>query len=122
MQRIFAVIRTRGKAWDHSRPLEGQEDWNAHAAFMDALHAEGFALLVGPLEGTQKALLIIRAEDAEEINTRLAEDPWTRNGLLWTSEISPWTLRLGSLGEVDSLMKRLRHVKAGRPFGRDGNE
>ncbi len=98
MKRLFAVTRTRGTTWDHSRPLEGQREWQAHAAFMDGLHSEGFALLVGPLEGASKALLIIRAENADEINARLADDPWSNNGLLWTSEIWPWTLRLGSLG------------------------
>jgi uncharacterized protein YciI len=98
MKRIFAVVRTRGKVWDDSLPLEGQREWKAHAAFMDGLHAEGFALLVGPLEGAAKALLIIRAENADEINARLADDPWTHNGLLRTTEIWPWTLRLGSLG------------------------
>jgi len=97
MKRLFAVTRLRGPGWDHSRPLEGQEDWPSHAAFMDALQAEGFVLLGGPLEGTPNVLLIVRAEDAEEINSRLAEDCWTRKDLLRTIEVAPWTLRLGSL-------------------------
>jgi uncharacterized protein YciI len=64
---------------------------------MNALYAEGFALLVGPVEGMHKALLIVQAEDGEEVQSRLAADPWTRNGLLQTTEVGPWTLRLGSL-------------------------
>jgi uncharacterized protein YciI len=77
--------------------LEGQKEWRAHADFMDVLYAQGFALLVGPLEGLHKALLIIQAENQEEVRSHLAEDPWTRNGLLETTEVGPWTLRLGSL-------------------------
>jgi uncharacterized protein YciI len=95
--RVFAVVRSRGQAWDDSKPLEGQRDWDAHAAFMDALFDEGFAALVGPLEGTREALLILRAASAAEIDTRLSADPWTTNGLLVTTQISPWQLRLGTL-------------------------
>ena len=50
------------------------------------------------LEGTRDALLILRASSAAEIVERLASDPWTTNGLLITKQISPWQLRLGSLG------------------------
>jgi uncharacterized protein YciI len=56
--------------------MEEQENWQAHAAFMNALHSEGFVLLGGPLEGTPNTLLIIEASDTEEIKTRLSNDPW----------------------------------------------
>jgi hypothetical protein len=91
------VLRSRGPAWDDSKPLEGQVDWAAHAAFMDALFDQRFAALVGPLEGTRDALLILRASSETEIVERLASDRWTSNGLLFTKQISPWHLRLGSL-------------------------
>src|SRR5262245_57203430 len=97
MSKLFTVIRTRGAVWDASQPLEGQKEWKAHAAFMDVLYSEGFAILVGPLEGTQDALLVIRAGSREEIESRLAADPWTHNGLLKTGRIAAWTLRLGTL-------------------------
>ncbi|HKO07932.1 MAG TPA: YciI family protein [Alphaproteobacteria bacterium] len=98
MTRLFAVTNTRSAAWNNSLPMEEQEDWKAHAAFMDALQAEGFVVIGGPLEGTPDALLIIRANDAEEISSRLSEDPWRHKGLLTTTRVVPWTLRLGSLG------------------------
>jgi uncharacterized protein YciI len=97
MQRLFAVTRSRGARWDPSCPMEEQENWQAHAAFMNALHSEGFVLLGGPLEGTPNTLLIIEASDTEEIKTRLSNDPWS-NDLLSITQIVPWTLRLGSLG------------------------
>ena len=98
MARLFAVTRSRGDGWKHALPLEAQDDWKGHAAFMDALYAEGFVLFAGPLEGTADALLIIRAMDAQEIESRLSRDPWTINGLLRTTQTAPWTLRLGLLG------------------------
>lgn len=97
MARLFAVTRSRGPAFQDGRPLEGQAEWPAHAAFMNALHRDGFVLLGGPLDGTPDVLLIMRARDADEITARLADDAWTRNGLLRIKQIVPWTLRLGAL-------------------------
>jgi hypothetical protein len=95
---IFAVIRTRGLAWDPVLPMEQQADWREHADFMTALAEDGFVALVGPLEGTADVLLIARASDAEEVRSRLAGDCWERSRLLRTTRIDPWTLRLGTLG------------------------
>jgi uncharacterized protein YciI len=94
---LFAVIRARGPAWDHARPLEGQPAWPAHATFMNGLKAEGFVVLGGPLEGTSEVLLIVRAENEAEVRSRLAADPWSANDLLRVARTAPWTLRLGSL-------------------------
>ena len=98
MERVFVVLRSRGPAWDEAQPLEGQTEWAAHAAFMDALFEEGFAALVGPLEDTRDALLVLRAGSASEVAERLDSDPWTTNGLLVTKQISAWQLRLGTVG------------------------
>jgi hypothetical protein len=38
------------------------------------------------------------ASDEDEIRSRLAEDCWTRNGLLRIRQILPWALRLGTPG------------------------
>jgi len=65
---------------------------------MDALFEERYAALVGPLEGTRDALLILRASSASDVVERLAADPWTTNGLLVTKQISSWQLRLGTIG------------------------
>ncbi len=79
--------------------MEGQEDWRPHADFMNQLVADGFMLLGGPLLGTRDVLLIVRALDAEQVEARLALDVWTVKDLLRTRQISPWWLRLGSLGD-----------------------
>lgn len=97
MKKLFAVTRVLGPAWNHQLPLDQQQDWRAHADFMNALHHDGFILLGGPLEGTADVLLIIRALHHLEIQSRLAADPWTRSQLLLIRQIAPWTLRLGSL-------------------------
>jgi uncharacterized protein YciI len=98
MPQLFAVIRTRGPAWQPARPLEGQAEWAAHAAFMNGLARDGVVLLGGPLEGSPDVLLVMRAETADEARAQLAADPWTARDLLRVSRVSPWTLRLGALG------------------------
>jgi hypothetical protein len=66
---------------------------------MNALVAEGFMLLGGPLAGTRDVLLIARAGNEAEVEARLAADCWTAKNLLITRQITPWELRLGSLGD-----------------------
>jgi uncharacterized protein YciI len=97
MTALFAVMRTRGPAWDDRVPMEQQVDWRPHADFMNALHADGVALLAGPLAGTRDVLLVFRAGSAADVEARLAEDCWSVKGLLQTLWIKPWGLRLGTL-------------------------
>lgn len=96
-EQLFAVMRTRGASWDESRSREGQEDWQRHVLFMNALAKEGFVVLGGPLEGSPDTLLVIRSGSVDEIRARLSADPWTGMDLLRVSRIAPWTLRLGSI-------------------------
>jgi hypothetical protein len=77
--------------------MEEQDEWHSHAVFMTPLHRNGFVLLGGPLDGTLDVLLIARANDVDEIRSRLSDDCWARNGLLQIKQIVPWTLRLGAL-------------------------
>jgi uncharacterized protein YciI len=94
---LFAVIRRNGPPYDPQRPLEAQLDWEGHRVFMNALEAEGFVRLGGPLEGSGEVLLIFRAGDEQEIEHRLAADPWTRSGILTTVSLHRWDLRIGSV-------------------------
>jgi hypothetical protein len=97
MQRTFIVLRSRGPAWDDAKPMNAQPDWASHGAFMDRLCDVGLVALGGPLEGTRDVLLVCHAEGAAEIADRLASDPWTISGLLVTTQISSWQIRLGTL-------------------------
>ena len=79
---LFAVTRTRGPAFDPDRALEDQPDWKDHAAFMNALHDEGFVVLGGLLDGTPDVLLIIRTRDEKEVVAQLSDDCWSKHDLL----------------------------------------
>jgi uncharacterized protein YciI len=95
MSHWFAVIRTRGVAWDRATPLRQQPLWTEHAAFVDALEAEGLIRIAGPLDdGRDDVLLICRGDSAEAIEARLAADPWPTD-MLATTRIAPWGVLVG---------------------------
>jgi uncharacterized protein YciI len=91
---IYAVLRRPGPAFDPARPIDEQQAWPAHAAFMTGLAAEGLVLMAGPLVG-EGALLIVRAESEGEVAARLAQDPWAELDLLGVDRILRWDVRIG---------------------------
>jgi uncharacterized protein YciI len=93
---LFAVIRTRGRAWDPAREMRSQQQWGEHAAFMDRLAADGFVVLGGPLDGSGDVLLAIKASDESEVRFVLQQDPWSKSGILALKSIQPWTILLES--------------------------
>jgi uncharacterized protein YciI len=97
MDSLYAVIRTRGPAWHEATPLESQPEWQSHASFMNALERERFVIIGGPLEGTPDVLLVVRAQSAEAIRSRLGEDPWSTMDLLRVKQIASWNLRIGTI-------------------------
>jgi uncharacterized protein len=88
-QSLFMVVRRYGPPYDREKPLEAQPEWEAHR------EAKGVARLGGPLEGGDDVLLIFRARNKDEIERDLAADPWTRSGILTTTRIACWNLRIG---------------------------
>ena len=95
--RLFAVIRTKGRAWDPSRPMRSQAKWSEHAEFMDKLAADGFVVLGGPLGDSGDFLIVMCAIDEDEVQSVVRRDPWTASGMLDLKSLQPWTILLESL-------------------------
>jgi uncharacterized protein YciI len=91
----FLVKHVPGPEWDHSRLRRDQDGWDEHAAFMDALTAEGLIVLGGPVgEGDgDYALLVFAAESEAAIRARLADDPW-EDTILRIESVEPWSVWL----------------------------
>jgi uncharacterized protein YciI len=89
----FVVLRRSGPQWDPSLPMEEQSGWPAHAAFMDALVADGFVVLGGPLADERRVVLAIEAESEDTVRATLERDPWSETHLV-VDVIEPWTIRL----------------------------
>lgn len=90
----FAVTLVHGPGWDDSRPIRQQQEWDAHAAFMDGLVDAGFLIVGGPLGAGDRSLHLIEADDEPEIRARFGEDPWAAAGLLRVGSIESWALWL----------------------------
>ncbi len=109
----FVVRLTRGGPWDWSRDMRQQAGWDAHARFMDALVDEGIILLGGPLEGERDTLHIVIAQSEDAIRQKLAQDPWSRKGMLTISSIERWTILLDGRKQTSDGPKRpTRHHRA----------
>jgi uncharacterized protein YciI len=97
---LFAVTREAGPSWTDGKGAFEQPAVNDHAAFMNNLADNGFALFAGPLAGSEhdriRVLLIAEAASEAEIHHRLAEDPWVRTHRLVTTSVEPWNLHLGA--------------------------
>ena len=82
-------------------PMREQTEWDAHAAFMDAMESDGFLLAGGPLgteDGAKRVLHVVATSSADAVYARLAQDPWTATRLLDTVSVEPWTVLLGGFG------------------------
>jgi uncharacterized protein YciI len=64
--------------------------WNEHAAFIDQLVAEGFILMGGPLVDEGGAMLIVNADDENEVREKLKDDPWYTHGILKLETVKRW--------------------------------
>jgi uncharacterized protein len=94
----FLVTEGRGRSWDGSRARREQDDWDAHAAFMDGLVDEGFVVLGGPVGDGARVLLVVESESVGHVEARLAEDPWMPMEVLQVEAIEPWEILLDGRG------------------------
>ena len=90
---FLVLLRRSGLEWDPARPMEEQTGWDAHAAFMDGLVADGFIVVGGPLADEVRVAHAVEAASEEAIRATLARDPWSGSHLAIDS-IEPWTIRL----------------------------
>jgi uncharacterized protein YciI len=77
--------------------MREQDGWGAHADFMDALAADGFILVGGPLSDGVHTLHLVEAPDEDAIARRLADDPWSGTHLR-IARIERWEVVLRAPG------------------------
>jgi uncharacterized protein YciI len=90
----FAVTLEHGPGWDDARPIRQQDDWDAHAAFMDGLVADGVIIVGGPIGAGPTTLHAVEAGSEDEVRARFGADPWAASGHLVIRSIESWALWL----------------------------
>jgi uncharacterized protein YciI len=97
---LFAVTREAGPGWAAGKGAFEQPAVNDHAAFMNALAAEGLVLFAGPVAATEgdriRVLLVADAESEADIHHRLAADPWEMSQQVVTTGVESWNLVVGA--------------------------
>jgi uncharacterized protein len=96
MRNTFVVISSAGPNREPSKGTREQQFWDEHAAFIDQVVEEGFLSMGGPLvdqDGLpQGALLIVNAQDENEVTQKLKNDPWFQRGILKLESIKRWQI------------------------------
>src|SRR5436309_4940594 len=86
---LCVAIFGRGPSWVDGRTTREQPWWDEHAAFVDALSADGRIVLAGPFADWSGALLILRA-DAATAERLFADDPFVVHGVFGPVRVRPW--------------------------------
>jgi uncharacterized protein YciI len=96
MKNTFLAISSAGPNANPSKSTREQPFWDEHAAFIDRLVDEGFILMGGPLVDEaglpHGALLIVNAEDENEVREKLKNDPWFEHGILKLESVKRWEI------------------------------
>ncbi|HLJ80294.1 MAG TPA: hypothetical protein VKT52_02335 [Ktedonobacterales bacterium] len=91
MSKTFVVLSIAGPHRDLTKGSREQPLWDEHAQFIDGI-TEGFILMGGPFEEEGGAMLIVRAETADEVREKLGSDPWYTHGILQHQSIRRWDI------------------------------
>lgn len=89
-KRTFVVTSRAGARRDLSKGAREQPYGDEHGVFIDALVADGFVVMGGPLVDEGGAMMVVRAEEDDEVRTKLAGDPWYEHDVLQLESIKRW--------------------------------
>jgi uncharacterized protein len=92
MKNTFVVISSPGPKREHSKSTREQPLWDEHALFIDQLVADGFVLMGGPFPDEDSAMLIVNADDENEVREKLRDDPWMKHGVLKLESVKRWQI------------------------------
>jgi uncharacterized protein YciI len=91
MSKTFVVTSVAGPHRDLTKGTREQPLWNEHAQFIDGI-TDGFILMGGPFEDEGGAMLIVRAENQDDVKAKLQDDPWYIHGILQLQSIKRWDI------------------------------
>ncbi len=96
MKKTFLAISSAGPNSDRSKRTREQPFWDEHVVFIDQLVDYGFILMGGPLVDENGiphgALIIVNAENENEVREKLKNDPWFQKGILKLESVKRWEI------------------------------
>jgi uncharacterized protein YciI len=91
MSMTYVVLSGAGPQRDRTKGTREQPYWDEHARFIDDI-LERFIVMGGPFEEEGGAMLIVRAENEDEVRQKLRPDPWYTHGILQLQSIHRWDI------------------------------
>ncbi len=67
-----------------------------HRVYLNQLVSEGKLLMAGPYTDETGGVIVFEAVDRAEVESMMANDPFTTNGVFATTDIREWILVAGS--------------------------
>jgi uncharacterized protein YciI len=110
MKNTFVAISSAGPNRDPSKGTRQQPLWDEHAAFIDQLVDDGFIVMGGPLVDEGGALLIVNAEDENEVKQKLKNDPWFEHGILKLESVKRWEIFIDKTQAIQASQLKIHPV------------
>ena len=94
MKNTFIILWGHGSAWVEGKTVREQPYWEEHAAFMDRLFENGMVVLGGPFADTTGSLVVVEAENENEVAEVFAQDPFVLHEIFALRSLKQWLLFL----------------------------
>jgi uncharacterized protein len=94
MKNTFMILWAPGPAWVSGKTVRQQPFWAEHATFMDRLFENGMVVLGGPFADASGSLVIVEAENEQEVADLIASDPFVVHDIFALSSLKQWQLFL----------------------------
>ena len=91
------IVRFKaGPTWT-SGGVREQQDWDAHADYVDALIEQGTFVMGGPFADSSGSMSLWEGVDIEEARRIIDEDPFMKNGVFELEEVREWDVFVDEL-------------------------
>jgi uncharacterized protein YciI len=94
MKNTFVLLWAPGPAWIEGKTVREQPYWAQHADFMDPLFENGTVVLGGPFADATGSLVVVEAENEQEVVDLFARDPFVVHDIFALSLRKQWLLFL----------------------------
>jgi uncharacterized protein YciI len=100
MKNTFVILWAPGAAWAPGKTVREQAYWDEHAEFMDQLFEDGTVIMGGPFSDGTGSLVIVEAENIDEVATLFAKDPFVVHQIFSLRSLKQWQLFLDARRNV----------------------